>query len=62
MIACQQEAHRFVALAEEMDASAPDFVDIRDRAGWTDDAGDTTPKMAALIADACFDPTFTEVV
>ena len=56
VIACQQEAHRFVALAEEMDASAPDFVDIRDRAGWTDDAGDTTPKMAALIADAALIP------
>jgi ferredoxin len=56
VIACQQEAHRFVALAEDMDASVPDFVDIRDRAGWTDDASDTTPKMAALIADAELSP------
>ena len=56
VIACQQESHRFVALAEDMDASAPNFVDIRDRAGWTDDAGDTTPKMAALIADAALVP------
>jgi len=56
VIACQQEAHRFVSLAEDMDASAPDFVDIRDRAGWTDDAADTTPKMAALIADAALNP------
>jgi len=56
VIACQQEAHRFVALSEDMDVSAPDFVDIRDRAGWTDDAGDTTPKMAALIADAALIP------
>ena len=52
VIACQQEAHRFIALAEDMDAGAPEFVDIRDRAGWTDDTGDTTPKMVALIADA----------
>mgnify|MGYP001089017115 CR=1 FL=1 len=52
VIACQQEAHRFAGLAEDMDAGMPDFVDIRDRAGWTDDATDTTPKMAALIADA----------
>jgi len=56
VIACQQEAHRFIALAEDIDANAPDFVDIRDRAGWTDDAGDTTPKMAALIADAALTP------
>jgi ferredoxin len=56
VIACQQEAHRFVALSEDMDAIAPNFVDIRDRAGWTDDAGDTTPKMAALIADAALMP------
>jgi ferredoxin len=56
VIACQQEAHRFVALSEDMDASEPNFVDIRDRAGWTDDAGNTTPKMAALIADAALMP------
>jgi ferredoxin len=56
VIACQQEAHRFAALAEDMDASVPEFVDIRDRAGWTDDAGDTKPKMAALIADAALTP------
>lgn len=52
IIACQQEAHRFAALADELGADVPEFVDIRDRAGWSDDAGDATPKMAALIADA----------
>ena len=52
MIACQQEAHRFAELAEELDAPLPTFVDLRDRAGWSDDAGATLPKMAALIADA----------
>jgi ferredoxin len=52
VIACQQEAHRFTDVAEEVGAETPIFVDIRDRAGWTDDATDTTPKMAALIADA----------
>ncbi len=52
MIACQQEAHRFAALAEEMEAPEPAFADIRDRAGWTDDPADTSPKMAALLADA----------
>ena len=52
MVACQQEAHQFAALAEDMDIAPPVFVDIRDRAGWTDDTADTTPKMAALIAEA----------
>lgn len=52
MIACQQEAGRFADLAEDLGVPMPDFVDIRDRAGWTADKADTTPKMAALIADA----------
>ncbi|MEP2891384.1 4Fe-4S binding protein [Tateyamaria sp.] len=52
IIACQQEAHRFAALADELEADLPEFVDVRDRAGWSDDPQDATPKMAALIADA----------
>lgn len=52
VIACQQEAGRFSAIADELDAPEPQFVDIRDRAGWSDDTQSTTPKMAALIADA----------
>lgn len=51
-IACAQEAHRFSELAEDLDVEEPQFVDIRDRAGWTDDTASTTAKMAALIADA----------
>ncbi|MBB3994904.1 ferredoxin [Sulfitobacter undariae] len=51
-IACQQEAPRFTDLAEDLGAEIPDFIDIRDRAGWTQDTADTTPKMASLIADA----------
>ncbi len=52
MIACQQEAARFTDLADDIGASEPEFVDIRDRAGWTADTADTTAKMAALVADA----------
>ena len=52
MIACQQEAARFGDLAEEIGAPMPEFVDIRDRAGWTADTGNTSAKMAALVADA----------
>ncbi|WP_289041072.1 4Fe-4S binding protein [uncultured Aliiroseovarius sp.] len=52
MIACQQEAARFADLADDLGVPVPDFVDIRDRAGWTADTADTTAKMAALVADA----------
>jgi len=52
MIACQQEAPRFAELAADIEAPLPAFVDLRDRAGWSDDAGATLPKMAALIAEA----------
>lgn len=52
VIACQQEASRFADLAEDLDVPVPTFADIRDRAGWTDDAAAATPKMAALLADA----------
>ena len=52
MIACQQEAPLFAAHAEDSGAPAPTFVDIRDRAGWAADTAETTPKMAALVAEA----------
>jgi ferredoxin len=55
IIACGQEAARFAELAEETGADEPLFVDIRDRAGWSD-AAETTPKMAALIAEAQIAP------
>ncbi len=51
VIVCQQEAPRFTALAEEIRAEIPIFVDIRDRAGWTK-SGDATAKQAALLAEA----------
>ncbi|MEL6978656.1 MAG: 4Fe-4S binding protein [Pseudomonadota bacterium] len=60
-IACAQEATRFEeqsqdlaeALAAEGAAPAPlAFVDLRDRAGWSDEAANAAPKMAALLAEA----------
>jgi ferredoxin len=51
IIACQQEAPRFTALAAELGADLPIFVDIRDRAGWSDDTA-APAKIAALIAEA----------
>ena len=52
IIACQQERAVFEDLAEDIGAPAPGFVDIRDRAGWSDQAKDAGPKMAALAAEA----------
>jgi len=62
IIACQQEAPRFAELAEELEVDAPQFIDIRDRAGWTADTVSTTPKIAALIADAMLpEPSYRSV-
>ena len=52
VVACRQEAPVFEALAEELDAPAPLCVDIRDRAGWSDEGAQAAPKMAALLAAA----------
>jgi ferredoxin len=52
IIACGQEISIFQDIAEELGVAEPAFVDLRDRAGWTNDGATTTPKMAALIAEA----------
>lgn len=49
---CTQESRVFETLAEEMGLPAPPVLDLRDRAGWTEDTGPTVPKMSALIAEA----------
>lgn len=50
LIACAQEAPRFTELAEELGAETPVFIDIRDRAGWSDD-DNASAKMSALLAE-----------
>lgn len=52
IIACAQEADVFNDLAAELDAPLPQTVDIRDRAGWSDEGKSATPKIAALLAEA----------
>jgi ferredoxin len=50
-IACTQEAPLFSELAAEIEGSEPiAFVNIRETAGWSNDAKAAAPKMAALIA------------
>jgi len=51
VIACQQERQVFEELADELGTTPPEFVDIRDRAGWSEEGANTTAKMAALLAD-----------
>lgn len=56
LVACTQEAPLFRELTEEAGAEAfPRFVNIRERAGWTEAKGDPTAKMAALLAEAAVD-------
>ncbi|SPH24040.1 Electron transport complex subunit RsxB [Defluviimonas aquaemixtae] len=61
VFACAQEAERFAAVAAELNQPAPDCVDIRDRAGWSDDP-ECAPKMAALIADALLPHSPTKTI
>ena len=51
ILACQQERLRFEELAAEIEADTPAFLDLRDRAGWSDDES-ASAKMAALAAEA----------
>jgi ferredoxin len=52
ILCCTQEARIFEALAEDSDHPAPPLLDLRDRAGWSDDSAPLLPKMSALIAEA----------
>ena len=52
VIACGQEQLTFRELAAELEVEEPGFVDLRDRAGWSEQGADAAPKMAALAAEA----------
>lgn len=52
LIACAQERVLFEEIADRIGAAAPGFVDLRDRAGWSDEGASAAPKMAALVAEA----------
>ncbi|EAP77603.1 iron-sulfur cluster-binding protein [Roseovarius nubinhibens ISM] len=49
---CTQETRVFEALADELGHPAPATLDLRDRAGWSEDNASKLPKMSALIAEA----------
>ncbi|MBL1436247.1 MAG: 4Fe-4S binding protein [Rhodobacteraceae bacterium] len=60
-IACLQERQIFEELADELGVETPAFVDLRDRAGWSDEGEHSAPKMAALLADAARAPQAVSV-
>ena len=53
-VACTQEQRLFSELAEQTEGAAAGvpirFVNIRETGGWSRDAAQATPKMAALLA------------
>lgn len=52
-VACTQEAPLFAEVMEEDGSDAAvTYVNIREQAGWAEQARSTTPKMAALLAEA----------
>lgn len=56
LVCCTHQAPLFEELAAARDSAPPlSFVDIRETAGWSDQAGRATPKIAALIAEAALD-------
>ncbi|GBD43616.1 Ferredoxin 7Fe [bacterium HR40] len=53
LVACEQEAAVFDEVAQAAGfGSALRFVDLRDRAGWSDEGEGAAAKMAALLAEA----------
>jgi ferredoxin len=59
IVACTQEAPVFSEVAEDMGGADVSFVNIREQAGWSDAGAEAQPKMAALIAEAAYQPNPT---
>jgi len=52
IICCTQERRVFDEIATDLGVEPPACLDMRDRAGWTDDEAPLLPKMSALVAEA----------
>ncbi|KZD03906.1 4Fe-4S binding protein [Oceanibaculum pacificum] len=53
IVACTQEAPLFTEVMEDDGSDAPvGFTNIREQAGWSEQARAATPKIAALLAEA----------
>ena len=56
LVACTQEAPLFEEVgAEDNPQAQVGFLNIRETAGWSEDAGAATPKIAALLAEAALE-------
>jgi len=56
VVACTQEAPLFEEVRADSNTNASlSFTNIRERAGWSEEAGAATPKIAALLAEAALD-------
>ena len=63
LVACTQEAPLFAEVAEDSNPEAAvDFVNIRETAGWSDEAKNATAKIAALLAEASLEIPATPAV
>ncbi len=61
MVTCTQEAPTFRHAQEAAGGLAPlHFVNIRETAGWSDEAGAALPKVAALVSAARIDAALPE--
>ena len=52
IVCCGQEMVALSEIAADAGLPEPAFLDLRDRAGWTEDPAPVAPKQAALVADA----------
>ena len=52
IVACTQESATFEQVAEETGKPIPEFINIREAAGWSEDGVAALPKIAALLRAA----------
>ena len=52
LVACTQEEKTFKDIASELGKPAPQTINIREMAGWSDEADSASPKIAALLRSA----------
>ena len=52
LVACTQEEKTFEDIATELGKPAPQTINIREVAGWSDEAASASPKIAALLRNA----------
>jgi len=56
LVGCTQEAPLFEEAKDELGpATQVDYVNVRERAGWSEQGANATPKIAALLAEAALE-------